>query len=168
MTLRVRSLKVGTVTLAMMAAAVAHSPASVASSTHDEVSTSSTGATQNQCRLTEWTQYGNNYITDEISPWFNSVRGIDFSRKIQFRVLSGIYAKRTTDACLVQRASFAGASQYREEQCARPGACKLTAWLHYGENVKPVEFRFPNRRAGYDPHSDLFNTWDAPCCPPPG
>lgn len=163
MTLRLRAMKVGA-TLAMMAAVAAQVVTSDAGST-GEITRSGTDTAPAQCRQTEWTKYGS-YITDETSPWFNSVRGIDFSRKIQFRVLSGIHAKRITSTCLEQRASFAGASQYREEQCARPGACVLTPWLSYGDNGEPVGFRFPNRNAGYDPHSDLFNTWEARCCPP--
>lgn len=160
MTLRVHALAA---TLAMTVAGVTLAPTAFAGAANNEVTSS--GASVAQCQETEWTQYGN-YITEETSPWFNSVRGIDFSRKIQFRVLSGIYAKRISGACVEQRASFAGASHYREEQCNRPGVCKLTGWLTYGDDVERPGFRFPNQNAGFDPHADLFHTWEAPCCPP--
>ena len=157
MKFRLRALKMGAATLTMMAAAAVQAPTSVADSTNSGVDRP--GHVAAQCELTPWTQYGS-YITDETSPWFNSVPGIDFTRQIQFRVSGGIYAERTTDACLVQKAKFAGASQYRETQCAQPGACRVTPWLYYGGNVEPTGFRFPNRNAGYDPHAHIFNTWE--------
>lgn len=117
-------------------------------------------AKRKRCRETEWTKYGD-YITSEISPWFNSVRGIDFSRQIQFRVGSGIYATRTTATCLVQRTRFTIASAYRVTQCARPGACRVTPWLRYGRNLKSPGFRFPGKNVGYDPYAYIYHRWDS-------
>lgn len=156
MSIRTRSRKLLLPLLATLFLAPAVAPAASAEPAAEAV-------TQQQCATTEWRVY-ENFITQVDSPWFNSVRGIDFSRSVQFRVLSGVYATRTTATCLEQYAGFAGASQYREKQCKGALACKLTSWRQV--NGPSAGYRFPGKYTGYDPHADLFRQWQMPDSPP--
>jgi len=106
-------------------------------------------------------------VGETYSPWYDTAKGVDFSRQIQFRSLGGEEAFQCGTG---RRASFNYSTDFRLTSCLKPTACQLTGWLGYTgrESLPDAGHRFPNKAVGWDRFYKIFRTWDYKSGPPVG
>lgn len=96
----------------------------------------------------------NDVLDESVSPWFSTAKGVNYTRKIRFRALSGVEAMRChAGTPSGERAVFLYSINYKLLECIRPGACKETGWQSYNDRTAgPVgnPYRYPNRAVGRD------------------
>jgi hypothetical protein len=97
-------------------------------------------------------------IGESYSPWFDTAKGLDFSRSIKFRALGGERARQCATGRL---AFFDGADAYKVRSCLKPTACQVTGWITVNNRtVGPGSgHRFPDLVAGWDIYYKIFRTW---------
>ncbi|GAA1979271.1 hypothetical protein [Amycolatopsis minnesotensis] len=103
------------------------------------------------------------FIGSWVSGWIPSTPGVDFTRDIQYRALSGVTAVHgspgTPPACTYVTKNFATAAQYRYKICRSTIACEETEFQNYQGNTPSPGWRFPGKVVGYDINANQWRPY---------
>jgi hypothetical protein len=109
-----------------------------------------------------WYENGS-FLTEKISPWYKTSGGVDFTREIRFKAVSGVNGIRGVPqggpGCFWQTTKVAVAGYHETKSCrsASPTSCTYSGFVSYSSPFHG--WRAPGQAQGWDPYQFIWRNY---------